>query len=205
MNQWVICFPIHCKSYKYLYYSLKVGSTSTTWILAIVSGNMEIRTKEISDQKYLRLIRVSSWTRLYQQHDNLYQHAVILSSFSEKCWFCLSSPDVEKHLIITIGEHFYLALAKGPINKYHVMILSTKHVPCAAQLSSEDWEELDKFKTALKKFFKSLGQVVCFTERHYKSVHLQINALAFEEGYAWKIKHSFEVTRHNSPNRRYVF
>ncbi|KAH8316447.1 hypothetical protein KR067_008266, partial [Drosophila pandora] len=110
----------------------------------------------------------------------------------EKCWFCLSSPDVEKHLIITIGEHFYLALAKGPINRYHVMILSTKHVPCAAQLSSEDWEELDKFKTALKKFFKSLGQVVCFTERHYKSVHLQINALAFEEGYAWKIKHSFE-------------
>ncbi|KAH8336930.1 hypothetical protein KR059_008551, partial [Drosophila kikkawai] len=110
----------------------------------------------------------------------------------EKCWFCLSSPDVEKHLIITVGEHFYLALAKGPINKNHVMILSTKHVPCAAQLSPEDWEELDKFKAALRKFFKSLGQVVCFTERHYKSVHLQINVLAFEEGYAWKIKHSFE-------------
>lgn len=72
------------------------------------------------------------------------------------------------------------------------MILSTKHVPCAAQLSPEDWEELDKFKAALRKFFKSLGKVVCFTERHYKSVHLQINVLAFEEGYAWKIKHSFE-------------
>ncbi|EDV56492.1 CWF19-like protein 1 homolog isoform X1 [Drosophila erecta] len=110
----------------------------------------------------------------------------------DKCWFCLSSPDVEKHLIITVGEHFYLALAKGPINKHHVMILSTKHVPCAAQLSPDDWEELNKFKAALRKFFKTLGQVVCFTERHYKSVHLQINVLAFEEGYAWKIKHSFE-------------
>lgn len=72
------------------------------------------------------------------------------------------------------------------------MILSTKHVPCAAQLSPDDWKELNKFKAALRKFFKTLGQVVCFTERHYKSVHLQINALAFEEGYAWKIKHSFE-------------
>ncbi|BFG05225.1 CWF19-like protein 1 homolog [Drosophila madeirensis] len=110
----------------------------------------------------------------------------------EKCWFCLSSPDVEKHLIITVGERFYLALAKGPINRHHVMILSTKHLPCAAQLSTEDWEELDKFKNALRKYFKTIGQVVCFTERHYKSFHLQINVLGIEEGYAWKIKHSFE-------------
>ncbi|XP_068145892.1 CWF19-like protein 1 homolog [Drosophila tropicalis] len=110
----------------------------------------------------------------------------------EKCWFCLSSPDVEKHLIIAVGERFYLALAKGPINSHHVLIMSTKHIPCSAQLSPEDWEELDKFKNSLRQFFKSLGQAVCFTERHYKSVHLQINVLAFEEGYAWKIKHSFE-------------
>lgn len=100
---------------------------------------------------------------------------------------------MEKHLIITVGERFYLALAKGPINSHHVLILSTKHIPCAAQLSTEDWEELDKFKTALRKLFKSLGQVVCFTERHYKTSHLIIDAVAFEEGYSWKIKHSFEV------------
>lgn len=31
-----------------------------------------------------------------------------------KCWFCLaSSPDVEKHLVISVGEFCYLALAKG--------------------------------------------------------------------------------------------
>lgn len=105
----------------------------------------------------------------------------------------MSSDKVEKHLIITVGERFYLALAKGPINSHHVLILSTKHIPCSTQLSSEDWEELDKFKNALRNLFKSLGQVVCFTERHYKTSHLIIDVLAFEEGYAWKIKHSFEV------------
>lgn len=31
----------------------------------------------------------------------------------EKCWFCLASPSVEKHLIITVGDHCYMALAKG--------------------------------------------------------------------------------------------
>lgn len=105
----------------------------------------------------------------------------------------MSSEKVEKHLIIAVGERFYLALAKGPINSQHVLILSTQHIPCAAQLSLEDWEELLKFKNALRKLFKSLGQVACFTERHYKTSHLIIDVIGFEEGYAWKIKHSFEV------------
>lgn len=73
----------------------------------------------------------------------------------EKCWFCLSSPSVEKHLVITIGDSFYMALAKGPINQYHVLILSVTHIQSVALLSQDDWNELDKFKSALKKFFAS--------------------------------------------------
>lgn len=35
-----------------------------------------------------------------------------------KCWFCLASPSVEKHLVITVGETVYLALAKGNYLRY---------------------------------------------------------------------------------------
>lgn len=162
-------------------------------MVADASDKAVIITKEINVLEYRRLSKVC----LVLNFTSCILNTIPI--IVDKCWFCLSSPDVEKHLIITVGEHFYLALAKGPINKHHVMILSTKHVPCAAQLSPDDWKELNKFKAALRKFFKTLGQVVCFTERHYKSVHLQINALAFEEGYAWKIKHSFEVcSRHST-------
>lgn len=108
------------------------------------------------------------------------------------CWFCLSCPNVEKHLIISVGEHFYLALAKGPINDYHILILSVTHIPCAAQLTEADWEELSKFKEALTEFFKNQNQVVCFTERNYKSSHMQINVFGVDEGYGWKIPHAFE-------------
>lgn len=58
--------------------------------------------------------------------------------------------------MITIGDSFYMALAKGPINQYHVLILSVTHIQSAALLSQDDWNELDKFKTALKKFFASM-------------------------------------------------
>jgi hypothetical protein len=30
-----------------------------------------------------------------------------------QCWFCLSNPNLEKHLIVSIGEEIYLAVAKG--------------------------------------------------------------------------------------------
>lgn len=38
------------------------------------------------------------------------------------CWFCLSCPDVEKHLIVSIGEESYLALPKVD---YSLFILLT--------------------------------------------------------------------------------
>lgn len=37
-----------------------------------------------------------------------------------KCWFCLGSADVEKHLISSIGTGAYLAMPKGAINEGHV-------------------------------------------------------------------------------------
>lgn len=97
--------------------------------------------------------------------------------------------------MISIGDNFYLALAKGPINEFHVLIMSITHISSASLLAEDDWKELVKFKKALRDFFRSQGQVVCFTERHYKSSHLQINALGIDEGYAWKIKHAFEVCK----------
>lgn len=35
-----------------------------------------------------------------------------------KCWFCLASPSVEKHLVVTVGNSTYLALAKGKSNSF---------------------------------------------------------------------------------------
>lgn len=35
---------------------------------------------------------------------------------TSKCWFCLASPSVEKHLIIAVGTTAYLALAKGRVH-----------------------------------------------------------------------------------------
>lgn len=46
---------------------------------------------------------------------------------SIKCWFCLASPDVEKHLIASIGDFCYLALPKGGLVPEHCMVVPIDH------------------------------------------------------------------------------
>jgi hypothetical protein len=43
------------------------------------------------------------------------------------CWFCLASPEVEKHLVVSVGTQCYLALAKGGLTENHVLILPIGH------------------------------------------------------------------------------
>lgn len=57
----------------------------------------------------------------------IYYSVYLYYFISDSCWFCLSSPSVEKHLVISVGTHCYLALAKGPLNPYHVLILPIAH------------------------------------------------------------------------------
>jgi len=94
------------------------------------------------------------------------------------CWFCLSSPKVEKHLIVAIGDHCYLALAKGGLVDEHFLLIPIEHVQSLNDGSSEElMEELELFKKSLVSYFGSRGQGVVFFERNFRSVHWQIQVV----------------------------
>ncbi|XP_053321529.1 CWF19-like protein 1 [Spea bombifrons] len=93
------------------------------------------------------------------------------------CWFCLASPEVEKHLVVSIGDHCYVALAKGGLTSDHVLILPIGHYQSMVDLSTEVVEEVDKYKAALKKFFKTKGKRYVMFERNYRSQHLQLQVV----------------------------
>uniref|UniRef100_A0A2K6CQ36 CWF19-like protein 1 n=1 Tax=Macaca nemestrina TaxID=9545 RepID=A0A2K6CQ36_MACNE len=90
------------------------------------------------------------------------------------CWFCLASPEVEKHLVVNIGTHCYLALAKGGLSDDHVLILPIGHYQSVVELSAEEVEEVETYKATLRRFFKSRGKRCVVFERNYKSHHLQL-------------------------------
>ncbi len=84
------------------------------------------------------------------------------------CWFCLSGSEVEKHLIVSIGDHAYLALPKGGLTPDHVLILPIAHHASLLELPEDVGKEVDRFKSAVRKCFKKRGQAVVFFERNYK-------------------------------------
>ncbi|XP_013361667.1 PREDICTED: CWF19-like protein 1 isoform X4 [Chinchilla lanigera] len=93
------------------------------------------------------------------------------------CWFCLASPEVEKHLVVNIGTHCYLALAKGGLSDDHVLILPIGHYQSVVELSAEVVEEVEKYKATLRCFFKSRRKQCVLFERNYKSHHLQLQVI----------------------------
>uniref|UniRef100_A0A6G1SA01 CWF19-like protein 1 n=1 Tax=Aceria tosichella TaxID=561515 RepID=A0A6G1SA01_9ACAR len=95
------------------------------------------------------------------------------------CWFCLSSPIVEKHLIIAIGENCYLTLAKGGLVDEHFLLLPIEHIPSVSHSSNstELLHELENFKNSLIRYFGSQSMGVIFYERNFRSVHWQIQVV----------------------------
>lgn len=48
---------------------------------------------------------------------------------SGPCWFCLGSPEVERHLVVSVGKKgkAYLAMPKGLLTDGHILILPVQH------------------------------------------------------------------------------
>ncbi|KAL3623646.1 hypothetical protein CASFOL_032462 [Castilleja foliolosa] len=86
------------------------------------------------------------------------------SNRSKECWFCLSSPSVESHLITSIGEFWYCALPKGPLVEDHVLIIPIEHVSNTLSLPPECDKDLHTLQTSLQSYFRGQGKEVVFFE-----------------------------------------
>ncbi|KAK6627607.1 hypothetical protein RUM44_010085 [Polyplax serrata] len=109
----------------------------------------------------------------------------------ESCWFCLASSSVEKHLVISLAEEVYLALAKGGLTPLHVMIIPVMHHRAQTDLSKEAMSELKEYKSALRKFFEANDMVPVVFERNYKTSHLQLQIVPVPKRIGNELKEIF--------------
>ncbi|KAF8077783.1 CwfJ C-terminus 1-domain-containing protein-like protein [Lyophyllum atratum] len=92
----------------------------------------------------------------------------------DECWFCLSNPNLAKHLIVAIGSECYVTLPKGQIiptqssadhvvvpGGGHVLIVPITHYPTFTtippDLAQPIVEETEKFKAALRAMYAKHG------------------------------------------------
>lgn len=143
------------------------------------------------DEEFLKLApdagidRVKS-KRTIESQDDVQRHKKLAKKGfhikvdqNNPCWFCLSSPNVEKHLIFAIGEYCYLTLAKGGLTDDHLLVIPIEHYQATIDRdnSRELLEELDRFKSSLVKLFERHSKGVVFFERNFRSVHWQLQVI----------------------------
>ncbi|KAK2987540.1 hypothetical protein RJ640_021594 [Escallonia rubra] len=113
---------------------------------------------------------------------------------SNECWFCLSSPNVESHLITSIGEHCYCALAKGPLVQDHVLILPVEHLPNTLSSPPECEAELVRFQDSLKVYFKNQEKEVVFFEWvSVRGTHANLQAIPIPSSRASVVQDIFNL------------
>ncbi|EPQ57901.1 hypothetical protein GLOTRDRAFT_36948, partial [Gloeophyllum trabeum ATCC 11539] len=103
---------------------------------------------------------------------------------ADECWFCLSNPNVAKHLIVSIGAECYVTLPKGQIipthtaQNYsnvpnipgggHVLIIPIAHYPTfssiAPELRGPVLAETERYKSALRSVYSKYGAGAVFVE-----------------------------------------
>lgn len=114
-------------------------------------------------------------------------------ALSGPCWFCLGSPQVEKHLVISVGEMTYIALAKGGLNADHVLICPIHHYNSTVVLPEETQMELEKYKLCLRKMFKEKGMSLVIFERNFYTQHLQLQAIPIPKDKLDEAKEAFRA------------
>ncbi|XP_022147642.1 zinc finger CCCH domain-containing protein 64 isoform X2 [Momordica charantia] len=113
---------------------------------------------------------------------------------SKECWFCLSSPNIESHLIVSIGESFYCALAKGPLVSDHILIVPVEHFPNTLSLAPEFEAELNRVQNRLRKYFKNQGKEVVFFEWVSKrSTHANLQAVPIPSSRTHVVQNIFDM------------
>lgn len=71
---------------------------------------------------------------------------------------------MKTHLIVSIGEDYYLALAKGPLVEDHALIIPVEHRFNTLSMSSESETELSRFQNSLKSYCRGQEKEVIFFE-----------------------------------------
>lgn len=112
-----------------------------------------------------------------------------------QCFLCLSNPNLATHLVVSIAQESYMAMAKGPLLPGHVMLIPIKHSPdfCTdsrpptnPRHSRDDRFlpptlalELRKFQVSLKQMYPS--GVVFYEIAKAKGVHVHQQAVPIPE------------------------
>lgn len=89
------------------------------------------------------------------------------------CWFCLDNPEADKSLVAYENDYTYIALDKGPIEKFHFLLIPQSHKSNYISLSLDEKTSIDQCESKLAEFYGAEKRAYIRCERYYR---LSLNA-----------------------------
>jgi hypothetical protein len=138
----------------------------------------------------------------------------------ESCFFCLSYPQLEKHLIVSIGAESYLTTAKGPLTSKdtnpeqlpfssHILIIPFAHTPTLPLIEDADSKrdtlaEMKRYKGAIEKMLQARGAgAVTFEVRRQSGVHAHWQVVPIKSELLEKVGAAFDAAAKQVMNREF--
>ena len=116
----------------------------------------------------------------------------------QSCWFCLSNPNFDERLVVSVGEHTYLAMDKGAITPSHTLIIPIEHLPSTLVLPEAAFAEVHKYLGCIQRCCAANGEAFVWFERYLAlkrkegGNHCHVNAIGFPEAHADQLEAVFQ-------------
>ncbi|XP_026194561.1 uncharacterized protein LOC34618588 [Cyclospora cayetanensis] len=122
---------------------------------------------------------------------------VIATEPHADCWFCLASPQVEKHMIVDIKDRLYMAVPKGGLTPYHLLLIPIAHLPSLAYADADTRREAAAIVAATRKAFHQQNLDLVVYERYVpmkatRAMHSQVHAVPCHRSQSMRAEALFE-------------
>ena len=96
------------------------------------------------------------------------------SAITQKCWWWMESSSFEKHRLLALGNHVSLLLCPSnlALTEYSCYLVPIRHAESFRACEDEVWDEVQRFRTSLRRMFAKTGQGVLFCETVLPSKNL---------------------------------
>ena len=109
------------------------------------------------------------------------------------CWFCYEQNEkLDTKYIIKTFNNFYVAYSKGPIDKYHFLIIPKKHISSFVELNKDEKIEAEMIIQLIKDYLELKDCNYILFEKNLKynfsnSLHMLINICGIQKSLIEKI------------------
>ena len=142
-----------------------------------------------------RYIKVSLYVQKNQMNNNNINntHNIQNNIRVADCWFCYDQNEkLDTKYIIKAFDNFYVAYSKGPIDKYHFLLIPKKHISSFVELSFDEKIEANMIIQLIKDYLDIKDCSYILFEKNLKynfsnSLHMLINICGIQKSLIEKI------------------